>query len=122
MNTRILQVILVLALVGCIQHQPDTLCTEIIDGDTFRLENGELVRLIGINAPELSQPGGELSREYLAHLILGKRITLERGFSERDKYKRLLRFVYIGNLCVNEEMIIQGYAEAGYLSENPMLV
>ncbi len=120
MNTKILQVILVLAIVGCIQHQPDTLCTQIIDGDTFRLENGELVRLIGIDAPELSQPGGEMSREYLAHLILGKKITLERGFSERDKYSRLLRFVYIGDLCVNEEMIRQGYAEARYLSENPI--
>jgi len=120
MNTRFLQAILVLALVGCTQHQPDIFCTQIIDGDTFRLENGELVRLIGIDAPELSQPGGEISREYLAHLILGKQITLERGFSERDKYNRLLRFVYIGDLCVNEEMIRQGYAEARYLSENPI--
>jgi len=119
MNTKIIQVVLVLALIGCINHQPDTLCTEIIDGDTFRLENGELVRLIGIDAPELGQPGGELSREYLAHLILGKQITLERGLSERDKYDRLLLFVYIGDLCVNEEMIRQGYAEARYLSENP---
>ena len=120
MNTKILQVILVLAIVGCIHHPPDTLCTEVIDGDTFRLGNGELVRLIGIDAPELSQPGGELSREYLSHLILGKKITLERGLEERDKYNRLLHFVYIGNLCVNEEMIKQGYAEARYVSENPI--
>ena len=65
MNGRILLVVIVLAIVGCIHHQPVTMCTEIIDGDTFRLENGVLVRLIGIDAPELSQPGGELSREYL---------------------------------------------------------
>ena len=118
MNGRILLVILVLAITGCIHHQPGTMCTEIIDGDTFRLGNGELVRLIGIDAPELSQQGGELSRAYLSHLILGRKITLERGFSERDKYNRLLRFVYVGNLCVNEEMIRQGYAEARYVSEN----
>ncbi|MBU7047459.1 MAG: hypothetical protein HXS54_13580, partial [Theionarchaea archaeon] len=48
------------------------LCTTIIDGDTFRLETGEKVRLIGIDAPELSQPGGEESREYLTQLILNK--------------------------------------------------
>jgi micrococcal nuclease len=96
-------------------------CTAIIDGDTFRLETGQPVRLIGIDAPELSQPGGQISREYLAHLILGKNITLEKGYQDRDKYNRLLRFVYIGDLCINEEMIRQGYAEARYLfSDDPV--
>ncbi|MBU7046108.1 MAG: thermonuclease family protein [Theionarchaea archaeon] len=93
-------------------------CTAVIDGDTLRLENGETVRLIGIDAPELLQPGGEKSREYLAQLILGKRVALEKGYEERDKYNRLLRFVYIGSLCVNEEMIRQGYAEARYMSSD----
>ncbi|MBU7046251.1 MAG: hypothetical protein HXS54_07400 [Theionarchaea archaeon] len=50
----------------------DTLCTSVIDGDTFKLESGETVRLIGIDAPELSQPGDEESREYLTQLILNK--------------------------------------------------
>jgi micrococcal nuclease len=118
--------LLLCAITGCIQH-PGTISTEdtvssieIIDGDIFRLTNGDMVRLIGIDAPELSQPGGVLSREYLAHLLLGKPITLERGSEDRDNYNRLLRFVYIGNLCINEEMIRQGYAEARYLSENPI--
>jgi micrococcal nuclease len=129
------QVLLVCAIVGCI-HQPDATsgtdiisptedtvsCTAIIDGDTFRLETGEPVRLIGIDAPELSQPGGEKSREYLAHLILGKNIALEKGYQDRDKYNRLLRFVYIGAVCINEEMIRQGYAEARYLfPDDPVL-
>ncbi|MBU7048066.1 MAG: thermonuclease family protein [Theionarchaea archaeon] len=95
-------------------------CTAIIDGDTFRLSTGETVRLIGIDAPELSQPGGEESRQYLANLISGKNITPEKGYEDRDKYNRLLRFVYIDDLCINEEMIRQGYAEARYLSENPI--
>jgi micrococcal nuclease len=115
-----LQVILLCAIVGCIQQVITISGVEIIDGDTFRLANGDTVRLIGIDAPELSQPGGELSREYLAHLILGKPITLEKGYEDRDKYHRLLRFVYVGNLCINEEMIRQGYAEARYLPESPI--
>ncbi|MBU7046085.1 MAG: thermonuclease family protein [Theionarchaea archaeon] len=93
-------------------------CTSIIDGDTFRLSNGETVRLIGIDAPELSQPGGEESREYLTQLILNKGITLEKGYEDRDKYNRLLRFVYIDDVCINEEMIRQGYAEARYLTDS----
>jgi endonuclease YncB( thermonuclease family) len=99
----------------------DTLiCTSVIDGDTFRLETGETVRLISIDAPELSQPGGEESLEYLAQLILNKGVTLEKGDEDRDKYSRLLRFVYVDNICVNEEMIRRGYAEARYLIENPL--
>jgi micrococcal nuclease len=92
------------------------LCTAVIDGDTFKLETGKTVRLIGIDAPELPQPGGEKSREYLAHLILNKGVTLETGYEDRDKYNRLLRFVYIDDVCINEEMIRQGYAEARYLT------
>ncbi|MBU7046805.1 MAG: thermonuclease family protein [Theionarchaea archaeon] len=100
----------------------DTLiCTSVIDGDTFRLETGEPVRLIGIDAPELSQPGGKESRQYLTQLILNKGVTLEKSYEDQDKYNRLLRFVYIGNLCINEEMIRQGYAEARYLpSTDPL--
>ena len=93
------------------------LCTTIIDGDTFELETGEKVRLIGIDAPELSQPGGEESREYLTQLILNKGVTLKRGQEERDKYNRLLRFVYLDDVCINEEMIRQGYAEARYVTD-----
>ena len=112
--------LLIGAIVGCTQQAGTISGVEIIDGDTFRLTNGDTVRLIGIDAPELSQPGGVLSREYLAHLLLGKPITLEKGSEDRDKYNRLLRFVYIGNLCINEEMIRQGYAEARYLPESPI--
>ena len=116
-----LQVVLVFAIMDCIQLADTISCTAVIDGDTIRLDTGDTVRLIGIDAPELSQPGGEMSRQYLAHLILGKKITLDKGYEDKDKYNRLLRFVYIDNLCVNEEMIRQGYAEARYLSPDDPL-
>jgi micrococcal nuclease len=119
-KTIFLYFLLIGAIVGCTQQADTISCTSIVDGDTFRLTNGDTVRLIGIDAPELSQPGGKMSREYLAHLVLGKPITLERGSEDKDKYNRLLRFVYIGNLCINEEMIRQGYAEARYLPESPI--
>ena len=93
-------------------------CIAVIDGDTFILSNGETVRLIGIDAPELSQPGGDKSRQYLTRLILKKGVTLKKGREDRDKYNRLLRFVYLGGTCINGEMIKQGYAEARYLTSN----
>jgi endonuclease YncB( thermonuclease family) len=116
-----LQVVLVFAIMDCIQLADIVSCTAVIDGDTIRLDTGETVRLIGIDAPELSQPGGEKSRQYLAQLILGKKITLDKGDEDKDKYNRLLRFVYTGNMCVNEEMIRNGYAEARYLSPDDPL-
>ena len=119
-KTIFLYFLLISAIVGCTQQVTTISGVKVIDGDTFRLANGDTVRLIGIDAPELSQPGGEVSREYLAHLIFSKPITLERGPEDRDNYNRLLRFVYVGNLCINEEMIRQGYAEARYLPENPI--
>ena len=115
-----LRMILLCVIVVCAYQSGTISSTEIIDGDTFRLVTGDTVRLIGIDAPELSQPGGEVSREYLAHLICGKRVTLEKGHEDKDKYNRLLRFVYINDLCINEEMIRQGYAEARYLPESPI--
>ena len=119
-KTIFLYFLLIGAILGCTQQAGTISGVEIIDGDTFRLANGDTVRLIGIDAPELSQPGGVLSSEYLAHLLLGNPITLEKGSEDRDNYNRLLRFVYINDLCINEEMIRQGYAEARYLPESPI--
>ncbi|MBU7048264.1 MAG: thermonuclease family protein [Theionarchaea archaeon] len=52
------------------------------------------------------------------NIILHKGVTLKKGYEDRDKYRRLLRFVYLGDVCINEEMIEQGYAEARYLTSN----
>jgi endonuclease YncB( thermonuclease family) len=57
--------VLVLSVADCIQQADTVSCAAVIDGDTIRLDTGETVRLIGIDAPELSQPGGEMSRQYL---------------------------------------------------------
>lgn len=111
--------LLILALVvsSCIQSEVHS-CAAVLDGDTFELDNGEIVRLIGIDAPERSEPGSDSAREYLASLILGKEVILVTGDKERDTYDRLLRFVYVDSMCVNEEMIRNGYAEVRYLPEN----
>ena len=73
-KTIFLYFLLIGAIVGCTQQAGTISGVEIIDGDTFRLANGDTVRLIGIDAPELSQPGGVLSREYLAYLILANQL------------------------------------------------
>ncbi len=83
---------------------------EVLDGDSFVIENGEEVRLIGIDAPELSQPYAEESKNFLAGLISGKEIKLERDKTNTDRYGRLLRYVYLDDMFVNLEMVRLGYA------------
>ena len=68
----------------------------VIDGDTFEIETGEKVRLIGIDAPESVHPTkedecyGETSSKVLKELIEGKSVYLEKDVSETDRYGRLL--------------------------------
>ncbi|MGD2249799.1 MAG: thermonuclease family protein [Candidatus Methanofastidiosia archaeon] len=100
-----------------IQEQSEAYCVAVYDGDTITLSTGEQVRLIGIDAPELSEPGGDISRDYLACLVLYKEITLVKGDENTDSYERLLRYVYVNGVCINEEMIRTGYAEARYIPE-----
>jgi len=84
----------------------------VIDGDTFELTSEERVRLIGINAPESGSPGFSDARTALQDLIKGKTITLEKDVSDRDEFGRLLRYVWVGDLFINEEMVLLGLARA----------
>ena len=85
---------------------------EVIDGDTIVLSNNEHVRLIGINTPESDRYFYEEAKEVLKGLVLNKNVRLEKDVDDRDTYGRLLRYVYLGNLFVNLEMVKRGFANA----------
>jgi len=85
---------------------------EVIDGDTLVLANNERVRLLGVNTPEHGQYYFEEAKEVLKMLVLGKEVKLEKDITDKDMYGRLLRYVFIGNLFVNEEMVKRGFANA----------
>lgn len=101
-----------------LQSQPEkdyevALVTRVIDGDTIIvLLNGkeEKVRLIGIDTPERGRPYFYEATKKTAELVLGKKVKLVKDVSERDRYGRLLRYVYVGNLFVNAELVRQGFA------------
>lgn len=91
-----------------------------MDGDTLRLITGETVRLIGVDAPESVKPhhpvepfGPEATR-FLGDLIAqgGNKVRLEFDGTLRDKYGRLLAYVWIGEKLANEEIIRAGLARA----------
>ena len=102
----------------------------IIDGDTIVVEeNGlqEKVRLIGINTPESVDPRkkvecfGKEASAFATLLLLGKEVRLESDTSQddRDKYGRLLRFVFLfdGTLA-NHVILAEGYGHE-YTYKNP---
>lgn len=91
--------------------------TRVLDGDTVMLSNGQTVRLIGIDAPEIHHPEvpvqrfGQESMDFLKRLAEGFECALEfEPGNLRDKYDRLLAYVYIDDKLINAELIRRGYA------------
>ena len=88
--------------------------TNVIDGDTFELASGDIIRLLCINAPEKGNQGYEASTLFLESLILGQEVILEADVQDKDAYGRLLRYVYLNNTektFVNQELYSRGYAD-----------
>lgn len=97
----------------------------VIDGDTIELSTGEKVRYIGVDTPELHDPKKPVqcfakeAMEQNKKLVEGKTVRLEKDVSDVDRYKRLLRYVYITNpvaspgaILINDYLIRQGYGYA----------
>ena len=86
--------------------------SRVIDGDTIELNNGQKVRYIGIDTPEINQNEcfAYESTQKNVELVLNKEVRLEKDTSETDKYGRLLRYVWIDNLLVNQILVEEGFA------------
>ncbi len=95
---------------------------KISDGDTFWIyngtEEGEKIRLIGIDAPESKnvfkkKQGyyGKEAKEFLTNLLKGKRVRLEYDVDRTDQYGRTLAYVYLQDgTFVNADLVRNGYA------------
>ena len=90
-----------------------------IDGDTLLLINGEKVRLIGVNTTEITRPQkpvqyfGKEAHLFTSQMVDGKEVRCEFEKQRRDKYGRLLAYVYLlDGTFLNAEIIKQGYGFA----------
>lgn len=101
--------------------------TGISDGDTIRVACGDIeetVRLIGVDTPETKKPGGGVecygleATNFTAQLLSGKQVELELDTQERDKYGRLLAYVYLGEQMVNALLVEKGYARVADFPPN----
>ena len=88
-------------------------CTvaKVTDGDSIVCANMGRVRLLGIDAPELSQkPFGKQSQGALAAMIpLGTTVQLEQDVQSQDRNGRILAYVWRENRLVNWEMVRAGW-------------
>lgn len=87
----------------------------VTDGDTMTVVvagSTESLRLIGINSPENGECYSEQAADRLGELVAGQEVTLIGDRSNRDQYGRLLRYVYLGDLFVNETLVREGFAIA----------
>ena len=94
---------------------------EVIDGDTVRLENGRLLRYIGIDTPETRvkkgrvwidspQPFSKEAKAFNRMLVEGKSVRVEFDVDTTDIYGRLLGYVFLQDRCVNTMLLEEGLA------------
>jgi endonuclease YncB( thermonuclease family) len=88
----------------------------VVDGDTIEIEGGKTVRYIGMDTPETVKPNtpvqcyGKEASEKNKELVEGKEIAMEKDVSETDRYGRLLRYVFVDGVFVNDYLVKEGYA------------
>ncbi|MDP1853739.1 MAG: thermonuclease family protein [Candidatus Omnitrophota bacterium] len=107
------------------------LVSYVADGDTVKLKDGSWVRLIGIDTPEYHESEkllrqarrakkdiasikkmGALAKSFTQEILLNKKARLEFDVEKRDKYKRLLAYIFLEDgTFVNAKIIEAGYAK-----------
>lgn len=92
----------------------------VVDGDTAQVRIGhrvEKVRYIGVNTPEIhhphkgEEPGGRQAHAVNRELVEGQRVRLELDVQSRDRYGRLLAYVWRDGTMINAELVRLGYAQ-----------
>jgi micrococcal nuclease len=122
--SRVIPLVLVLALVatasGADPRSLEGVVVKVVDGDTIHVRLGdrvEKVRYIGVNTPEVhhprqgEQPGGRQAWDVNRRLVAGRQVRLELDLQARDRYGRLLAYVWVGDTMVNAELVGRGYAQ-----------
>jgi micrococcal nuclease len=94
---------------------------KVVDGDTVDIDidgHTERVRLIGVNTPETKHPTkpiecfGPEASAYLTQLLpKGTTVRIERDVEARDRYGRMLLYLYLGSndLFINLDLVARGY-------------
>jgi len=107
--------LLLTGILGWWKASPTTyFVTQVTDGDTIKLNNGEIIRYIGIDAPELEKGENEAqcfaqqAKEINERLVKNKKIRIETDKNEMDRFGRTLAYVYQDDIFINQQLLEQG--------------
>lgn len=116
--TRLL--LLLVALTACLAQDLSGPVVRVIDGDTIVVEldgRREHVRYIGIDTPEMDDERPAVRRRAVAareanqRMVAGRTVRLTLDAEHRDRYGRLLAYVWVGDTLVNEALVRAGLAD-----------
>lgn len=104
----------------------------VVDGDTIIVDiDGveERIRLIGIDTPESVHPDadrnveyGKIASDFTKELLLNQEVFLEYDVQARDRYDRILAYVYINNVMFNMTLLKEGHAKVATYPPNVKFV
>ena len=119
--------VLTVVLAGCGGGTSTARVERVVDGDTIvvRIDGrSERVRYIGVDTPESVKPGvrvqcfAKTAAKENAKLVLGRDVRLTYDAEARDRYGRLLAYVWRGDLLVNAELVRLGYGKPLEIAPN----
>ncbi|MAX52414.1 MAG: nuclease [Methylophaga sp.] len=97
----------------------------VIDGDTIELQSGQIIRLLGINTPEIqsryhdAEAGGEQSKQWLINTLSHGDFFIEYDQQQRDKYDRALAHCFLPDgQYLNAMLIEEGLASLTLIPPN----
>jgi micrococcal nuclease len=100
----------------------------VVDGDTIEVQFSNkavaTVRMIGVNTPETVHPNkpvekyGKEASNYTKKRLTNKTVTLEFDVQIKDKYGRLLAYIWLGKELYNETLVKEGYANVMTIQPN----
>jgi micrococcal nuclease len=100
----------------------DVVATGVLDGDSIEVEFPSglkvEVRLVSIDAPEKDQSLGDQAKKFVEQRVLGQHVRLKTLEQERDRYNRLLAFVYVDQQLVNQAIVEAGLAVVWIIPPN----
>ena len=106
----------------------DAKVSRVVDGDTIvvQFDDGttDKVRLLGIDTPETHKPGtavqcyGPEAEQFTRAQLSGRSVRLELDAEERDKYHRLLAYVYVDGRRFEDELLRRGLAKVLIIAPN----
>jgi micrococcal nuclease len=101
-----------------------TAVARVIDGDTVELTNGEKLRYIGVDTPEMNASDAvkrqlaESAKRVNRGLVEGRVLTVKLGVEQRDRYGRLLGYVWADGVFVNGALMAGGFAQVMSIAPN----